>query len=301
MTSKQLLFMTFSSLVFIFLQLPIVANSLVLSSDYELEDKTLYINKEEKFMTDSILLAFKKFWTITKIKYVDEDDILDNLSDEDALVLTILTESYNSSATIFESVYFVIVEGKRSVKSQDEYYRYKLPSKLHKKVYTKPTNKPEFIREEISYNINFKAAFDVKNVQRRLLIKNEKIKPNTSKVIKQSTYYMEVDEVKKKNLYILDSAVPKKFDVNMFCNKIEMAPSQVKIVSAEELAPILYSDEDVLFSMEVSAFGFEFYSNSTAELACYLITNNGSAAKTANTVLTVLVGIGLLIYLVVAS
>lgn len=301
MTSKQLLKLTCASLIFLFLHLPSFSNSASLSGDYELDDKTLYINKDEKFMTDSILMAFKKFWTITKIKYVDEEDILENLSDEDALVLTILTESYNSSATIYERKYFVIVEGKESVKSQEDYVRYKLLDDLHYKVYTKPTNKPEFIREETTYNINFKAAFNVKNVQRRVLIGNKKLEANTQKVYKGNYYYMDREEVKKKKLYILDSAVPKKFDVNMFCKKLEIDPSQVKIVSEQEIEPILYSEEDVLFALEASSYGLSFFSNRSGEHACELMSNKGSAAKNTNTVLTVLVGIGLLIYLVVAS
>lgn len=310
MTEIRIFNLIHLSVLFLLINTTSFANDFNTNKNLVLEGKTLYINKDDKYMTDTLLNAFKEHWTITKIKYEDEDEILENLKDKDALTLTLFKKVSDNGIDVREYYFYAIVVGHAKVISPDNLKRYQMGDMLGFMKLSENQNK---VKKEIIYNINGKAPLFVKNVQSEILIDNELIKYENEETIKGNSYYIGLAEVQKKTIYIAKSAVSSTFNFKKFCKFNLLDSSKVKVISDDELSAIIHSNEDalILFNMSENFDNFFYstgdtndfcYSNTTGENVCLLTTGSYMyiPRNTAYTLYMLLV-IGIIVGAIVAN
>lgn len=304
---------------FLFISVLLLINSSLFADPLDtnkkliLEGKTLYIDKDDPYMTDTLLNAFEKYWTITKIKYVDKDELIENLTDDGALNLILFKKEYDNGIEVREHYFYQVVFGHSRVKLLESLVKYSFGDAVGMEKYLKVGGNSENSKKHVAYNINDKAPLYVKSTQSNILVDNDLITYSNEENIKGNTYKIGLAEVQKKTLYISKSAVPKNFNLIKFCKFNMLDSSNVKVITNEELSEIIYSNEDALILFNIkensdyiyqsSKSTNEFcFSNTTGEEVCLLTTSGYMyLPPTTSYVLYMLLVIGILVGAIVAN
>lgn len=214
-----------------------------------------------ELLNDSILEAFKKYWTITRIKYEDEEDIIENYGDKNALILTIMTYNISSSGSYSSSKYLAIVYGASNTgpdKTKFDYSMFEYASSYKYQV-AKIIGGTQ-VKEDSIYNINSDLPYLIKNIQSRVLIKSGKLTPNKV-VYKGSNFnYIEPAELNKSTIYFIEENMSKGFNLEAFCKKFEIDEGKIKYINLAKLNELIEADEEALFVLYPTVLEFDLYS-----------------------------------------
>lgn len=251
------------------------ATALATKGDYELEGKTLYINKKMELLNDSILDAFKKYWTVTPIKFEDEEDIIENYGDKNALILTIVSYNITNSGSYTSRKYLAIAYGASNTgadKTKFDYETFYYASKYKNEV-SKMVGGTKVTADSV-YNINSDLPFLIKNIQSDVLIKSGKLTPNKI-VYKGSNFnYIEPAELNRSLIYIIEENLGKGFNLDAFCTKFEIDQNKIKYINLVKLNELIDAGEEALFILDPIAFEFGIYSTKLCVPVAY-IRNKG--------------------------
>lgn len=270
----------YAKLTFLFLAMSIlsivsVANSTNPAIDYELEGKTLYINNDDTLLTDSILDAFRKYWTITKIEFQDSEEYFENFKNDNALILSILKETSYSGAYRYEKSFLTIVIGNKSAKKSEDYKKFTAKNDpIQYRNYILSMNKEEKVTRLEDVNIDVKAAFIVRGLQTDILTSFGKIEKINYAKYKTFTLAIPIEEIRTKDLYINKKAVDRRFEYDTFCAIHGLDPAKVKMVSKEEIDEIINTTDDVLVSFGGNYNNISFYFNKTGNYGGALVFKN---------------------------
>ena len=209
------------------------------------------IEDEESTYTQILKTSLEKYWTHTKFEFIKSDEVEKYISDENySLLMSLKYVDSEKDKTANDYTFSIILgdENTKEIKDAKIIKSILIPGKWNRKTGMKMLEY-EYLLPFFIQNLESQIALDLKKISYKTILK------------KGINYYNNGLEIlPKKTILIYKDAVKKDFDLEIFCDNLNIDYNKARLVSKEELMKVIEDRDDryaIVYDVDYAADIFD--------------------------------------------